>query len=146
MWRPNPRGERPLSARDVDRECEAFLTGTLVDYLAERGRPVPSWAWLAVLAHSDEERLVSLASEERVKVPADLRAWWDVVAFLAGEVLDTARGLTWPCERLQRTRLVPLELELAAYNSVGEEGMPREPGAFANVVLAALEPDADSSA
>lgn len=92
-----------------------------------------------MLTHSDESRLTALARDDGVDVPAQLRAWWDAVAFLAGEILDTARGLNWSPEQLQRTRLVPLELELAARDADGVDGMPRDPRALAAVVVAALE-------
>jgi hypothetical protein len=97
-----------------------------------------------VLSHSDENRLTVLAGEERVNVPAELRSWCDAIAFLAGEILDTARGLGVSPERVQRTRLIPLELEFAARDADGREGMPRDPGALAAVVVAALEDDSDS--
>ena len=104
-----------------------FLDGAWLEHLAERGRRVPPWAWLSALSHSDENRLTALAGDERVNVPAELREWWDAVAFLAGEILDTARGLELSPERLQRTRLIPLELELAATDANGGDGMPRAP-------------------
>jgi hypothetical protein len=96
------------------------------------------------LAHSDEKRLEALARDDREHVPADRRAWWDVVAFLAGEILDTARGLAWAPETLQCARLVPLELELAARDANRGAGMPRDPRTLAAVVVAALE-DASGS-
>jgi hypothetical protein len=94
---------------------------------------------LSVLAHSDENRLAALARDDRLHVPADRRAWWDAVAFLAGEILDTARGLDRSPETVQRTRLIPLELELAARDANGSAGMPRDPRGLVAVVVAALE-------
>ena len=32
------------------RECEAFLEGTLAEYLDEQGLVVPVWAWTNLLA------------------------------------------------------------------------------------------------
>jgi len=144
MWGPRQRNDRPPAADGVAGECELFLDGFWVDHEAERRRRVPPWAWVSVLSHSDENRLTALAGDERVNVPAELRAWWDAIAFLAGEILDTALGLDWSPERLQRTRLIPLELELAARDANGLDGMPRDPRTLASVVVAALEDDSAS--
>jgi hypothetical protein len=139
MWGPRQRGDRPRLSDGVAGECEMFLDGVWVEHEAEQRRRVPPWAWVSVLSHSDENRLTALAGDERVNVLAELRAWWDAVAFLAGEILDTARGLDLSPEQLQRTRLIPLELELAARDANGHDGMPRDPRALAAVVVAALE-------
>ena len=139
MWGPRQRDDRPPPTDGVGGECEVFLDGAWVEHVADRRRRVPPWAWLNVLAHSDEDRLTALARDEREHVPGQLRAWWDTIAFLAGEILDTARGLELSPEGLQRTRLIPLELEVTERDANGDVGMPRDPRALATVVVAALE-------
>jgi hypothetical protein len=142
MWgRERERDDRPLKVPGcaILEECEAFLDGSWIEHEAARGGPAPSWAWVAVLAHSDAERLTRLACDDRVHVPADRRPWWDAVAFLAGEILDTARGLSWSPEQLQRAALIPLELELLAEEASGRAAIPRDPQTFVGRVVTALD-------
>jgi hypothetical protein len=139
MWGPRQHDDRPGPADGVAGECELFLDGVWVEHEVGQRRRVRPWAWVSMLSHSDESRLTALAGDERVNAPAELRAWWDAIAFLAGEILDTARGLGVSPERVQRKRLIPLELELAARDANGRDGMPHDPRALATVVVVALE-------
>ena len=105
----NPTG----SPTAIGDECEAYLHGAYVEYLAHRTRTVPPWVRINPLAHASRCELVALAQPStRVSGTEANDAWDDVVAFLAEEILRAARGPEELTE-LQRTVLVPLELDLA---------------------------------
>ncbi len=99
---------------ELGDECEAFLTGDYATYLAARNRPVPVWVCLNVLAHGDHDAVTAVAAgAPRGDASPHTAAWQRALAYLAQEVLSetTRRGCS--LGDLQRSTLVPLELELA---------------------------------
>jgi hypothetical protein len=114
-------------------ELEALLRGAYVEYLERRGRPVPPWAWINLLAHGSEDTLRS-AARSRHRRFLDVNVWRHARGYLAGEVLDAARR-TGSLGAFQAAVLVPLELShLAAPPS-----RRTRPGQWAASVLAAIE-------
>ncbi len=95
-------------------EAEAFLNGTLLAHMASIGRAAPGWAWVNPLAHGTRPEIVALARPAAKGSPVAGRdAWEGALAFLARELLTLTAGDLSLAE-VQRTVLVPLELELAA--------------------------------
>lgn len=107
---------RDLAGGILTMECEAFLNGTLAEFLEERGTSVPVWTWTNLLAHGSESQIYD--SLHRPSKPRRTgRSWRIARSYLAYQVLDVAReDLT--LEDLQSTILLPLELELAAHPEV----------------------------
>lgn len=115
LSRKNPSETDSGQSRLV-AEIEAFLSGELVAELSQRGDPVPDWAWLNTLAHGD------LCHVARLRRPTLLRvdrtgdwtadAWRTAQGLLAKDLLELSRSDSEALTRLQRTVLVPLELEL----------------------------------
>ena len=111
MWRRDAR-----SAAELVAECEAFLTGRYPEHLADRGQPVPGWAWTNPLAHASEDRLRTMIAT-RGAASGSAGGWPQACSYVAGELLDLAeqRG---PLPELQAGVLVPLELELISRSDV----------------------------
>lgn len=128
-WRPEGRPPRGSLAS----EAEAFLRGELAERLEERGAPTPVWAWTNVLAHGTEDALRRATAQQWPGAVANA-TWHRVRAFLATEVLAVARR-RGPLATLQRTVLVPLELDLAARPGVRRWG-PRQLAGAVEVALA----------
>ncbi len=132
MWSTRSRTwERVLVS-----ESEAFLLGHYAQYLGLQHRPVPAWAWLNALAHGGEADISSLATSEppRRALPSDTTVWQQALAFLAQELISQAARRGRPVADLQRSMLVPIELELAgrpAQSSI-------EPGTVVSRVLTVL--------
>jgi hypothetical protein len=121
------RGENVLP------ELEALLCGTYVEYLERRGRHVPPWAWINLLAHGSEDAL-RWAARARYRPFLDVNVWRHARGYLAGEVLDAAHR-TGSLGAFQAAVLVPLELShLAAPPS-----RRTRPGQWAAGVLTAID-------
>ena len=88
-------------------ECASFLDGSFAEHLAGLLQVVPPWAWMNLLAHGTE------AEVRRAATTFVARGWPGARRFLAGELVDLVESGHGPLERLQRSALVPLELELA---------------------------------
>jgi hypothetical protein len=105
-WAPSGIGE----------EVEAFLEGRYVDMLGSEGRPIPVWAALNRLAHTDHKGLVGLVAgagmPSHPRPNARRHAWAEEERFLAATLLARAGGTPEGLGRLQREALVPVELEL----------------------------------
>ena len=112
-------------------ECEAYLSGRYAEYLGEAKRPVPVWAWLNVLAHGSEEDVAALAAGEP---HPSISLWHQALAFLAQELMNQAARRGRRLADLQRSTLVPLELELAGKGAQS----PVELARFVSRVLSAL--------
>ena len=95
------------------RECEAFLEGTLAEYLDEQGLVVPVWAWTNLLAHGGPEQITECVCAPSYPVHSD-RDWSVARSILAFEIFDLMEAGS-PLEELQQDVLIPLELELAAH-------------------------------
>lgn len=94
-------------------DCEAFLAGTYLELLVDRNLPIPTWAWLNVLAHGTMARLVDVARD--IELPGDPRPRWSAArAFLAGEVVDLVVDDQARLGALQSAVLWPWELDVAA--------------------------------
>jgi len=117
------------------RECDAFLAGTMAVEASRRGQSPLHWHWLNLLAHGSEEQVRALAGERLPAEPTTLHEakWYAALSFLAGQMLDVvgAGGLT--LAELQRSVLVPLELELVLDTGA------KEPSAPGTLVLRVLE-------
>ncbi len=111
--RPESATADPAPADD----CAAFLTGNLAEYRIAHNQIVSTWEWTNLLAHGDLGALRSegTGAEEhrsplRTSAPAD--GWQAARSYLASEILDLVERSDSLGE-LQRSALVPLELELA---------------------------------
>lgn len=114
-------------------EIEALLCGDYVEYLERRGRHVPPWAWLNLLAHGTEDALRS-ATRTRHRPFLDVNVWRHARGYLAGEVLEAAQR-TGSLRAFQAAVLVPLELRQMA----GPPSRRTRPGRWAADVLTAIE-------
>ncbi len=113
MWwqRRDERKTTPTGDGSVlVQEAGAFLTGQLVQQWHDTWVTVPPWGWLTVLAHGGIGEIAKLTDSGAYRLPAE-RAWQAASSFLAGEVLSCA-GNADTLQELQRTTLIPLELEL----------------------------------
>lgn len=131
MWTTHSRAwERELVA-----ECEAFLSGHMAQYLASKNRPIVAWAWLNALAHGSEDDVKACAAEvTRPRTSPNAEVWQEALSFLAYEVAkhSATRGCT--IEYLQRSTLLPLELEIAGHQALSS----LEPASLVASVLDAL--------
>jgi len=105
------RRKREMVAQLLAAECEAFLQGRYMQWLENRGRPVPAWAWLNGLAHGSPPVVVALAA--RRGDPNDPN---DLVAGLASAVLYNIGQHDDSLAVVQESRLVPLEAKLFQYS------------------------------
>jgi len=116
-------------------ECEAFLSGHYAQCLAEENRPVPVWAWLNVLAHGSDDDITALTTGEPPSQRSQSASvWQQALAFLAQELTSQATRRNCSLAELQRSTLVPLELELAGRQTSGAG----EPAQLVARVLSAL--------
>lgn len=111
-------------------ECEAFLAGGLVEYHLRRHEHVPRWEWTNLLAHGSDEALGREANGKARRtahlptLTVSDKGWRAARAHLAALLLDRCEpGRT--LADLQRTVLVPVELELASSRVVAS-WEPRE--------------------
>jgi len=137
MWHRR-KDEVAAQGRDLTVECESILRGRFVDYLQSQGRWTPAWAWVNALAHGTADDLAWWAAGkgqgETAETGTDAADWPAVLAFLAGDILSqlVAGGTT--LARLQRSALIPLELELMR----GVERPAPDQGRLAAMVMAAV--------
>ncbi len=120
------REERAIrdEAEELAAETEAMLSGRLADRWS--GDRAPGWVWLNTLAHADWAGLTDIADGS---LRGQRSAWDGALMFLAGELLASA-GSPGALRDLQRTELVPLELELLA----GATPPPATPGGLVSLV------------
>lgn len=115
MWhRTEADGDRVRwpDGRQLIRECEAFMSGRLAEEMELAGQPVPSWAWLNMLAHGTHRQLRGIANGAMIGQFVDADAWERGMSFLAREVLAVVDQHRCCIDDLQRQVLVPLELEM----------------------------------
>jgi hypothetical protein len=103
--------------------CEAFLTGTYAELVADEPGDVPAWIVLNRVAHATADELRTLVAGDALRP-----SWFDAEQRVAARVLDSAAGDDDEVRRIQRAALVPLELWLA--------GPGRETQLGADAVLA----------
>ena len=130
MWTTRSRAwERELVA-----ECGAFFAGRYAQYLESKGRSVPQWVWLNVLAHGGPDDVDALVRGDFVWLGcSDATVWHDALSFLAQELLDQSVRQNLSLAELQRLTLVPVELELA-----GLRAPSMDPNAFVGRVRSAI--------
>ena len=115
--------ERAEGDRALVGECEAFLHGTLAEYLDEQGVVVPVWAWTNLLAHGLPEQVTDCVCSP--SYPRNSDGDWSVArSLLAFEIFDLMEA-GYALEELQQDVLIPLELELAARPEASRWG-PRQ--------------------
>ena len=131
MWTTRSR----LWEQALVTECEAFLTGRYWQWLLENDCRVPAWAWVNKLAHGTEEEINAYAAIDSVEPEIRGGAEWHMaVAFLAQETIGEAANRGVSLARLQRSVLVPLELELLAWRTSSVD----TPTALVTIVREAL--------
>lgn len=139
MWRRGRRNGVARQARDLTDEFEALLRGSLVEYLQSEGRWTPPWAWVNALAHGSVDDLVRWAEADGADSDDDASrseaaGWRAVLSFLAGDILSRVAAGRTTLEELQRSALIPLELELMR----GVERPTPDQGRLAGMVMAAV--------
>lgn len=115
MWKRRPEDPVVVLAAELALECESLLAGRYADYLGSHGMAAPPWTWVNTLAHCSVPELIALAGgvgKLGVDDPAGANQWRRALAFLAEDVLDQIELSGVTLDDLQRTRLIPLELEL----------------------------------
>jgi hypothetical protein len=90
-------------------EATAVLNGRMVHRYGP-GESVPAWARINELAHADWDDLTHLCDPT---TPTSRSAWDGAVRYLAAEVVSAA-GSPAGLRELQRSRLIPLELDMLA--------------------------------
>lgn len=124
------RCRRPPNADDTIAQCEAYLSGRYTDWLAERGEPVPGWAWVNRLAHGSRRDIAEAAAADG---SVDERE--QLVTELARKIESTAHSADISLIDLQRSTLIPLESRLRA---VFGSAVPKTGAELAAWVRAAL--------
>jgi hypothetical protein len=102
---------------DLVADVESFLSGGYANRLRQCGEAVPGWARLNAFAHGDVKDLVQMCRQRSRPRFVGYSNWpeeaWRVTQqVLATEILNLVDGAVETLRRLQRTILVPLELEL----------------------------------
>ena len=130
MW---SRGRRPEESALI-AECEAFFSGRYAQYVDSKNLRVPDWAWLNVLAHGSQDDIGALAiGEPAWRVSSHTSVWQKALSFLAQELTSQATRQGCALAELQRSTLVPLELEFAR-----QRGPSMGPTAFVGHVRSAI--------
>lgn len=96
---------------DLVAGSEALLCGQYAEYLLLRGRRVPVWAWVNLLAHGTAEDFGRSATGIAGHPSSGCADFHDARTYLAGEILraiDAGDSLA----SIQARVLVPLELQL----------------------------------
>jgi hypothetical protein len=101
------------------RECGAFLVGSLALESSKTGQSPRHWEWLNLLAHGSEEQVTALANDDLATEPRTVQdtKWFAALSFLAAQMLDVIAAGGATLAEVQRSVLVPLELELASNHS-----------------------------
>ena len=136
MFKRRPEDPVVAFAGELTLECEALLAGRYADYLCSRGRWAPPWAWVNALAHGSAPELSALAGgggRPGVDDPPGTDRWRRALAFLAEDLLGQIEVTGATLDQLQRTRLIPLELELCR-----NPGRCTDPGELAGLVMAVV--------
>lgn len=137
MWKQHsPEDPVVVLAAELVRECESLLAGRYADYLCSHGRWPAPWTWVNALAHASAPELAAIAGDEGQRGIDDTpgaHQWRRALSFLAEDVLRqvAVRGIT--LDDLQRTRLIPLELELCR-----NPDRCTDPGQLAGLVMAVV--------
>ena len=113
-----PLDPAALAAAQLVREAEAFLSGSLALERARNGIHPADWEWVNLLAHGTQAQLLRLAlgPPPPPDTPTCELQWLEAVRFLADEMIKLVTEGRTTLAALQRSVLVPLELELASRN------------------------------
>ena len=137
MWRRAHEYKAASEAQEpLVYEAATFLSGRMSECIADQGRAVPDWVWLNALAHGDRDRISGLSVREDAGSLSRDDSWVRALGFLAAEVIAASGPSPVGLEELQRSVLVPLELDLLAQ---GDERLPLGPVQLVRLVLDALE-------
>lgn len=96
---------RRADAKQLVKECEAFVNGEFAETCQADGGHVPRWAWINLLAHGTAD---DLRREARTPVAGD--EWHRTRSVVAAAVIARVDAGGVSLAELQRTVLVPLEL------------------------------------
>lgn len=136
MWKRSPEDPASTLAADLTLECEAILAGRYAEYLCSHGRPAPPWTWVNALAHRSASELTALAGgdgQPGAGTTPEAHQWQRALAYLADDVVSQVREAGSTVGQLQRTRLIPLELELCR-----NPDRCTHPGELAGLVMAVV--------
>ncbi len=101
----------------VALECEAYLTGELVELRRARRQYVLPWEWTNLLAHGSEDALRTCAEANGLRSPPPVVAadgvWEAARSYTASRLLGLV-GSGRSLADLQRRVLVPVELCMAS--------------------------------
>jgi len=105
----------PRGAHRVPEGAEAFLDGSIGQFLQRSEGVVPAWSWANALAHANGARLRLLASGEAAMLPRGLqwRKWRRAMVVMAQEILLITGGSADALRALQSEVLLPLEERMA---------------------------------
>lgn len=134
MWKRTHREAVPSRADQLVLECDALLAGGYADFLRRQGRPVPAWALVNAMAHASRHELEAWAADDDTAIDPDVVGTHQLRAFLADDVLRHAGPDASTLIGLQRSRLIPLELDLL--REVEPSG--HDPGRVTRLVMAAV--------
>jgi len=135
MWKRTPRYSTTARGSELLRECDALLSGGYGEYVRNQGRPAPAWALVNALAHASREELVAWAGDDAPPGnDPDAAGARQLLTFLADDVLSHAGPGSSALLELQRTRLVPLELDLMS----DLQPSSHDPGRVTRLVMAAV--------
>jgi len=128
MWHRRGNKNRAAEAA-LTAEAARLLLGRAADGCTQT-QPIPAWVAINALAHSDSERLASMAGDW---YRAPCGAWAATLGYLASQLLTLAPSDAELLE-LQREVLVPLELRL-----LDDPGAaPSTPGRMVALVMGAV--------
>ena len=85
---------------------EAFLAGSYVELCESRGKAVPVWAWMNLLAHGTEDQLRAVTVQHHGGL------WHRARRLVAIELVDLIAAGRVSLSEFQREVLVPLELDV----------------------------------
>lgn len=101
-------------------ECEQMLAGHTAGVLARDGAPVPTWAWINLLAHGSELEIRAIA---RTRPAGD--GWLEAQGYLASEMMALVEAGCTTLAELQRDVVLPIELEAMGSGDAGEPSPPQ---------------------
>lgn len=125
---------------EIAAECEAYLSGELVEHRIAQHQDVLPWEWTNLLAHGSREALCKRSASDPSRSPSSgigiNDVWQAARSYMASRVLDLVDDRRTLAE-LQRTVLVPLEHRLAS----SDEAIWWQPNEWVMEIEAALTRD-----
>ena len=98
----------------VADDCAAYLAGSYVAHVEQSGLPVPipTWAWLNVLAHGGRSDIAAAVSDPDQLLHRMFFGWRECRSVIASELLDVTQHDDRLLRRLQIDVLEPVEARL----------------------------------